>query len=446
MPPKTRNKKNNDGGTPEKDPRPKRKGGAAAKKQTPPKKSKPTNPYKSKKYYAVYTLVSGDIESFEDLTSAMEFQADHEALIASSERFDTKAKMMAFIKTSKKAQAIKTEQDGDTPATQQIAMSPEDKTKLNRIKDMMDAARPCDSWTFYYKTTPKSNIVIVIFVALNQWNENMWFVKRQLQSVLVNYFKTNPTDNNFVNDILTNVQSVKMRDKEKGPNAQLEIIGKDKRKYAQSYLWSWANLPETSFASMQDEDNLLDEQFHETMTYIRSAQRTPLFMAVVKQAYSENMFNAMINDTKNSSGFTTFFQNCRVSTAKISNLNTFVILDEVKTMQMFLWKNSGQNRKYPPTPVPVTNHESANVITPDLKKQIAKDTTTESTTEENGEVTEELMNEEDDDDDKDSDEEDPEDTQEDEDVQHEDDDHHDMPDANKNGEDDGDLAVDETRD
>ena len=151
------------------------------------------NPYKGKKYYVVYTLVSGDIEAFDDLAQATEFQADYESLIQTSEKFDTKAKMTAFIATSKKAMAIKTEQTAETPATAPATMSPEDKSKLSRIKSLMDAARPSDSWTFYWKTTPKSKIVIVIFVALNQWNEPTWFVKRQLQAVLVNYNKTTTT-------------------------------------------------------------------------------------------------------------------------------------------------------------------------------------------------------------------------------------------------------------
>ena len=87
------------------------------------------------------------------------------------------------------------------------------------------------------------------------------------------------------------------------------------------------------------------------------------------------MFKAMLTEKANSTTYKNFVQKCRIQVEKCQNLNTFVILDESKTIQMFLWKNEAKTRKYPLA----ANTELVTVktepveVTPNLKETEHKD-------------------------------------------------------------------------
>lgn len=314
-----------------------------AEPKTPTKPKLKSNPYK--KYYVVYTLTSGDMESFEDIEASMEFQQEYESLISSSQYFDTKAKMNAFVTAGKDAAE---KPDPDVEVISGEAMSPDDKNRFNRIRAMMEQAKPKDTLFIYWKTTPKSKIAVFVLVAKSQWKDRVWFVKKPFGDVLVNYFKATPTDNTFANDFLTNIKTAKERDQEKGNNdTRVEIRKTDGRSFDQYLMWTWCNLPIDKFESEQDEVTYIEENVGATIAHIRSAQRTTLFMHVVQTAYTEAMFNAMQTAKPNSTTFKDFVQKCRIQVEKCPNLNKFLILDESKTIQMFLWKNEVKTRKYP---------------------------------------------------------------------------------------------------
>jgi hypothetical protein len=311
-------------------------------------KPAPANPPGKYKYW-VYTLHDGRMQSFENYNDSMDFQEEYGALITNQETFSTKAQMMAYLSAGKNGTGvtIKTE-PGVVPDRALLSLSPEEKTRLTKINSMIDACKPHDTMKLWWKTNPMTSAAAYILDPLNHMGEGAWYIKRPFDMVLVNYFKATPTDNPFVNEFFTNIQTAKMRDEDKGPNdAKMSKRVTDTKEFTNYRMWTHTSLPYGSFKSIEDEDNYVIENLNAAMATLRTAQRTPIFMEVVKGAYSERMYEKMMEENKRSSNFPTFIQKFRIKCLKLQNLNKLVVLDDAKTIHLLLLKHGLPTRKYP---------------------------------------------------------------------------------------------------
>ena len=57
----------------------------------------------------------------------------------------------------------------------------------------------------------------------------------------------------------------------------------------------------------------------------------------------------MMKESNYTASFPDFIQKCRIKVEPLQNMNTLVVLDEVKNIQLFMIKNEQSKRKYPIT-------------------------------------------------------------------------------------------------
>jgi hypothetical protein len=228
-------------------------------------------------------------------------------------------------------------------------MSPEEKTKFDSIRIGIENSKPKATMHFLTKTTRLSNVVIVLFNPLAPDGKPMWFFKKPFDAILANYFKESPTGDAFTDDLFTNMQHSKRRDPDKGPDAVLmsEATASNSKTYAQFMLRSWANIPVGNFASATEEQEWIVKHLNVAWNHLRNAQRTALFMNVVKESMSPSFFGAMLKKKDWQPNLPGFIHDSRVKVEQCDNLNSYLILEEVKSLQLFLFKNKLPEKKYP---------------------------------------------------------------------------------------------------
>lgn len=140
------------------------------------------------------------------------------------------------------------------------------------------------------------------------------------------------------------------RDPEKGNNDPLMSAprGKDGKTFPVHVIWGFVNIPlaEARITSLRQEVEWVEENCQVCLQTLKQEVRKPVFQAAIAEAYTERMFKAMMKPSEYGPSFNQFFQSCRAQIEKADNLNKYVILDEVKTIQLFLIKNELEEKKY----------------------------------------------------------------------------------------------------
>lgn len=290
--------------------------------------------------FVVYTLLNGDVKAFVSPVEAREFAAEHQEVINSENTFSTKSRMDAFLAASVFMRA------GTTVTA--ASMSPQDKTNFNTIRVALEQNRPHSEIKLYFKTTKRSEVVLVFFCATTAGGQPVWWFKRPMDALLAKYFQTLPTTSEFANDLLTTLTTVEARDPEKGPNDVLvSIRKKDNRAFPQFVIYGWAKINVTGLSSSKHEAEWISDSLHTTWNLVQQESKKPVFVEAMKTAFTEAMYKAMTKESDYGPNFSQWMSNCRIVVSPLDNLNTLVVLDKSKDLQLFLCKNEWEHKKYP---------------------------------------------------------------------------------------------------
>lgn len=307
-------------------------------------KPKPAEDKSTRSNFAVFQLCNGELKSFRTPVEAQDFADEHEALILHAQYFATKTAMDAYIRTASSPAKMLAAVDQTSLAD----LSPADKSKFQQIRAALESAKPACTINFAIKTTKKSLVAIIFVYARDELGRPVWFFKDPLPKVFQQYIAAIPSDNAFANSLLTTLQSVEQRDPDKGPeDAIMNVRKEDNRAWPQKIMYGWVDINPRSFASADEEMAWLDAMCRFTWMIAVSISSTAIFRASLQTAMSERFYAAIYKTPKFGPNFPDFMQHCKVNVTRLDNLNTLTVLEQVKTLQLFLVKNEQAEKKYP---------------------------------------------------------------------------------------------------
>lgn len=287
----------------------------------------------------------GSMRAFTDPTEACEFVSEYDTVISSMESFPNRAQMDAFLKSGPKT--------ASTPvkAGQVVTlddMSPDDKSKFNRIRTLMEDAKPKNTTEFDWKTTKRADKFLVTMRPLSADGKMQWTCKPPLQRVLIGYFSECPTDNTYVNEFFAGLKLAPLRDPNQGPDVILVSKAKNSdREFKCFVMYSIVSIPVEQFTTALQEEQWIKGTLHSVFNAIRVAQRTALFMQIVESAYSPAMYKAMMSETAYGGNFTEYIQHCRIKCIRLENLNKYITKDDANDIKLTLMQAERQHKKYP---------------------------------------------------------------------------------------------------
>ena len=303
--------------------------------------------------YRVYILDGGrDHRKVDSWDDAQEFEAEYATIIDSWSDFPTRTKMNKFLEqatkhTEETTTPAKNNSEDDTVAVVEN-LTPDEKTKFNRIRTLLEEYKPHNAINVYWKTTKYSKLCCVLFCAKNEKDQDMWFIRPPFQHCVSGYHVEYPHSNIAVNEFWTNFRTAAMRDPDKGPSdAKMNIRKKDNAEFAQYIMWTTFTIPVESIPSAPKEQEFIEGVINESVGSLRQAQRTSVFMNVVKEAYSRTMYEAMMKPPMYGVNFPTYIQTARVKAIRLENLNKFVTLENSNEIKRLLFKHDLPEKKYP---------------------------------------------------------------------------------------------------
>ena len=132
---------------------------------------------------------------------------------------------------------------------------------------------------------------------------------------------------------------------DKDENTVKVTTNKQSKVFKQQHFWSFFNIDPSQHKSYEAEENWIQQSLAEAVAWMRSAQKHPLFMNALKTVTSDKMYEAIIAGSYSPS-VDNFFQRCHANMEKLDNLNPYVILDESKSIKLFLCNSESKTKKY----------------------------------------------------------------------------------------------------
>ncbi len=137
------------------------------------------------------------------------------------------------------------------------------------------------------------------------------------------------------------------RDPEKGNNdAKVNIRKEDSREFKQNIFYTWFTIPWEKLRSREDEDEFIRGTTEEAVSQMRLALKNSVFLECIETVFTEKMFKAMTNEQGYGFTLQKFIETCRVTVSRMENMNKYVVLDDSKSMQMFLFEKELPHKKY----------------------------------------------------------------------------------------------------
>lgn len=318
---------------------------ASAKTVTP---EKPAQKRNRKTTCWVFKMKNGTTQTKFNKNDADEFKRDFNDIVESVYDFATKKEMNNFLATMGTAVA-QTDTDIEMIVENTTA---DEKAKIDRITEMIEHAKPTMDINFYYKTTSKARIVIVIMRPLGINKDDMWLWKSKIFGEALKYVVTDsPTGNTMVNEFYTNLAVAKQRDLTKTPeDARLSYNEKDKRNYACFVNWSYFTLPLKDITNPNEEEAIIHsviDNIHLTMRSCANGKLRNIFGAVLMNMMPPGLFRAISTPTRGPNWREYIVKSKRV-VIKLDQLVTVVTRDESNMMLALLLKHQNLHHKYEP--------------------------------------------------------------------------------------------------
>ena len=293
--------------------------------------------------FVVFTLSNGQRRGFDNDADAAEFRLEYGTLVIAENVLSTRQQMENFINRAavNASPSVRVKQENDVEA-----ISPDDKNRWARMQQSLQNSRPVPALTARHKTTRMSTKAVVVIEATDATGKIMWWFKPPMNLVWREYLKEFPASSVTTNEIWGNVSSAVARDPDKDENTPKMTFSKQKDKSFQVYVfWTFFTIDYETCQSYEAEQLWIEQALAEAMAWMRTAQKHPVYMNAIKTAFSEGMYRHMMQSSY-SPTVDQFFQTCRTNIEKLDNLNRYVILDESKTIKLFLCSSELRTKKY----------------------------------------------------------------------------------------------------
>lgn len=320
--------------------------------------------------YWVFRMCNGEEELVQGKESANEYMQDNEDIIDQTFTFTKKEEATKHISDRKKAlkqiktTPIKKEKDLVLPQT---ALSPEERSKLDRITELIEDARPTNHIELIVKTNSRATKAVALVLFKNAFGNEQWFCKPDVISTSMSAFVTQWEQlDPVVQEALLNLEYGCKRDMSGDESAKKVVKwksptnSKDQREFELYQAYTHFTIPYELFQSMEEEHQYLLEVTKTIGETMKSIMVSAPFMACLENTIrNENFWKKMMgthNDSKpNTLTYPQYINDCKIKSRFLKDvpndkINTFLVKEDAQTLATILFESRLSTPKYE-TPV-----------------------------------------------------------------------------------------------
>ena len=304
------------------------------------------------KFHA-FVLDNGTTRHFDSYQAAIEFETECGPVIVHKKKFAEKDQLDQFLKDTEKCAT-----PAPSPTKEKTSefgnLTEEERNLQLKMLEYIEQSKPTDSFNVCCTTGKKTTVVIYLIKAINAQGEPVWYFKSPIDEVLKGYYTMRSSGCEYVDQFFKNIKKAEKRDNNRGPNdvdvTKVYPNKKEKtgapREYTNYVFWTTVNLPYEQFGNVHQESMWINDIAKKSIDDFRYQQKSSLFMSIVERQFSENMFKAMMKSHSGGSNFPTFIQHAKTKVEMSDNLNSHVVLQEVRTMKRLMLKYELNRKKY----------------------------------------------------------------------------------------------------
>ncbi len=326
----------------------------AAKKSPSAPEIKIEDCYDPAHKYRIYIMDNSKYQAYDDIKQADEFYDDMQSIIVDKRSFSSKKKFNDYKKFIEKK---KSTGDGKVDATTPVAsvnpnmtMSPQEMASVERCKKRRELMRPSNRIELVYKTTKRSKICVVVFRFRDVMGKDFWLCKpANLKDTLKAYVQDFPRDDSDIQHAMENIYLVKMRDPNGGPEAGVSksIKRNDKTVTYEEYVGvTHIPIPVDKIESYEEEEAHIQDACRRIGENFKTILASDTFQAILQCAVSEKFWK-QLTDPKSGPNFVQYMNESKVVVQQSLNLNSHVVLADVKAIMLSLVEESAPQNKYP---------------------------------------------------------------------------------------------------
>ena len=300
---------------------------------------------------------TGEEEAVEGRDDALEYKDENEDIIETTFEFATKLAMQKHMAATKKLKLQNTTptKPSMSEKTAHAVLSPEDRSKLDKIAAMVEQSRPSNKIEVLIRTNSRATKAIVLIMFKNIHGQHQWFCKPDALAVAISSFVTEfKQEDKLVQESLLTFAVVRRRDPAKGPDDMLVTTWESKDKtvtheYPQYIAYATVMIPHESIESEENEQSWLLSYGERFGKAVKDIMQFPVFQDCYKDTLrNPNMWDTMTGNGKRSTGLT-FLQytaDCKVKAVMCENMNTYIVQRDVKLLMTILFESRAGDRKY----------------------------------------------------------------------------------------------------
>jgi hypothetical protein len=135
---------------------------------------------------------NGEEEGIDNEEEAEEYRLENEEIIEATFEFATKLAMTRHLAATKKLRQQNTTpvKSAGVPQPSNTVLSPEDRSKLDKIAAMVEQSRPSNKIEILIRTNSRATKAILLVLWKNIHGQHQWFCKPDALTVAVSSFVT----------------------------------------------------------------------------------------------------------------------------------------------------------------------------------------------------------------------------------------------------------------
>ena len=304
--------------------------------------------------YWTFTLDTGSHVHCGSKQEADEYERDFEAIITNKRSFKKKKdflKYQSLVKKQDKENGLQAATPQKRKAEEE-ALTPEQVASIEKVKKRIDETKPKNAIFIKWKTTARSNCLLLVIRWRNANGKEEWTVKPQLiVDTLIEYLKDFEVGQPIINAALKLLKVAKRRDTFKGPNDTAGRTTKARKEggkptfWPDEVMWTRMEIPYQEFTSTADEKIWIEHHCEQMGKTLKTVLTDITFIKCFENAGHPNLIKTIMKPS-NGLGFTDYVRDCIVKIQQVQNLNQDVILDDVRTLLNYLHDSDIGKPKY----------------------------------------------------------------------------------------------------
>jgi hypothetical protein len=309
--------------------------------------------------YFIFTLENGTFECFDNREDADEYFEEFGVVVSERKSFATKRAYNDYKKMLDKQKAAAFQTPKSKVVKLDEKMSPAEIASVEKVKRRLDNSKPKNRCDVYWKTSKRSKCVIILVRFKDTLGKDFWTLKpMHLCTCMRSYLPDFPVDNPEIQYALTNLDTLRMRDPNGGPNSVVCNVSKkggNERKFDEHVVFSHFILPD-NIESECEETAYIQDTCAKIGEALKSIQSAPAYQSVLQHFVSPR-FWPMMTSPNSGPSFFEYVKDVKVNVIPLENMNTHAVLDDTKRLAELLLAHSTTSKKYPGDVMTITDRD-----------------------------------------------------------------------------------------